>query len=212
MVNANFCSCSERLAYWYLRLNGFLLWENFIIHPDRGSNQRTDADLVGVRFLQREDIVGTKLRDDYRIIDCRSLINLVIAEVKSGRCALNGPWTRKEDENVQRLLRAVGCFRETEVSLAAESIYNNGRYQSDLVTCRLVAIGNEREDLPIPDVEQILFKDMIAFCYERLHEYRIQKASVGNWSIDGQRLLEFALADRFELFDSNVHRYFRLRS
>ena len=45
---------AERLAYWYLRLNGFLTIENFILHPRTTGKQKTDIDLVGVRFPHRK--------------------------------------------------------------------------------------------------------------------------------------------------------------
>jgi hypothetical protein len=40
----------ERLAYWYLRLNGFLPIENFIVHDEGGRAQRTDIDLWRFAF------------------------------------------------------------------------------------------------------------------------------------------------------------------
>jgi hypothetical protein len=42
-------SC-EKVAYWYLRLNGFLQIENFYVHPAGRGGARTDADLLAVRF------------------------------------------------------------------------------------------------------------------------------------------------------------------
>ena len=54
----------ERLAYWYFRLNGFLTTENFIVHPDRGPNQRTDADLLAVRFAHRKENLVRPMTDD----------------------------------------------------------------------------------------------------------------------------------------------------
>jgi len=34
----NFCqSTPEKLVYWYLRINGFLQLENFVIHTDVGT-------------------------------------------------------------------------------------------------------------------------------------------------------------------------------
>jgi hypothetical protein len=33
---------SERLAYWFLRLNGFLTTTNFIVHREEGMGQHTD--------------------------------------------------------------------------------------------------------------------------------------------------------------------------
>lgn len=40
----------EKVAYWYFRLNGFFQIENFVVHPERRGSQRTDADLLAVRF------------------------------------------------------------------------------------------------------------------------------------------------------------------
>ena len=39
----------ERIAYWYLRLNGFLLVEDFVLHRQDGRGT-SDADLLGVRL------------------------------------------------------------------------------------------------------------------------------------------------------------------
>jgi hypothetical protein len=43
---------AERLAYWYLRLNGFMTIDNFVLHDKskKGIAHRTDADIYGVRF------------------------------------------------------------------------------------------------------------------------------------------------------------------
>lgn len=59
----------ERLAYWYLRLNGYLLLENFIIHHDVSSNQETDADLLGVRFQHRAENLNNPMHDDRLVVD-----------------------------------------------------------------------------------------------------------------------------------------------
>ena len=45
----------EKVAYWYFRLNGYLQIENFVIHPGRRGGQRTDADLLAVRFPHRAE-------------------------------------------------------------------------------------------------------------------------------------------------------------
>ena len=41
---------SERLAYWFLRLNGFLTQYNFVVHPEGADeyghyNQQTEVDV-----------------------------------------------------------------------------------------------------------------------------------------------------------------------
>ncbi len=40
----------EELAYWYLRLNGFFLIDDFVLHSeDLKSSQSADADVIGIR-------------------------------------------------------------------------------------------------------------------------------------------------------------------
>ena len=82
----------ERLAYWYFRLNGFFTTENFIVHPDQGRDQRTDADLLVVRFAHRAENLQRPMEDDLRVVSCNTFANVIIAEVKTGECRLNGPW------------------------------------------------------------------------------------------------------------------------
>src|SRR5437764_11426823 len=84
----------EKVAYWYFRLNGFLQIENFVVHPERRGGQRTDADLLAVRFPYRaerlfdnpSDIMAD---DEQRLSLSRNLIDVVIAEVKRNQpCTL----------------------------------------------------------------------------------------------------------------------------
>ena len=84
----------EKVAYWYFRLNGFLQIENFIVHPERRGSQRTDADLLAVRFPHRaerlfDDPNDIMPDDEHRLSLSHELIDVVIAEVKT-----NQPCTR----------------------------------------------------------------------------------------------------------------------
>jgi hypothetical protein len=46
----------EHLAHWYLRLNGFMTINDFVLHPEHKPwSQRTDADIFGVRFPFRQE-------------------------------------------------------------------------------------------------------------------------------------------------------------
>jgi hypothetical protein len=49
----------EKVAYWYFRLNGFFQIENIVAHPARQGSQRTDADLLAVRFPFRVEGCST---------------------------------------------------------------------------------------------------------------------------------------------------------
>lgn len=48
----------EQLAYWYLRHNGFLTTVNLVVYPGQGAEQRTDVDILGVRFSYRAELLA----------------------------------------------------------------------------------------------------------------------------------------------------------
>lgn len=183
----------ERLAYWYFRLNGFLTTENFIVHPDRGMNQQTDADLIAVRFNCRAENLEVPMTDDPRVAECDRFANVIIAEIKTGRCALNGPWTRPERQNMERVLAAIGCISDRSVKDAAACLYQHGRWQDETVCVRLFALGEKKADLSIAEEQQVTWNELIQFCIDRIRAYRKQKSSVGQWPDDGQGLQRLAL-------------------
>jgi hypothetical protein len=209
--NQNVISTPERLAYWYLRLNGFLTIENFVVHPDTGGNQRTDADLLAVRFGHRAENLVRPMRDDPICSECSAFANVIIAEVKTRECALNGPWTREGDENIHRVLAAMGCFDPDQIPVAAQSLYQSGSYRGEIAQVRIMAFGDRKADLSIP-VEQVLFNEMITFIHKRLTDYTREKRSVGSWAADGQALqdaLDTRPRDRAG-FTQRIRQCFRL--
>ena len=187
---------AEGLAYWYLRLNGFLTIENFILHPELGDDEsgaRTDADVVGVRFSHRNE-QGMEDADIFRDL---KLPILVIAEVtSSGKCKLNGPWTKPERENVDRLLRALGLLATEDVPLASTDLYKSGRAEVGGFILQLVAIGMEvDEDLKRRfDVLQVTWEQALSFIHDRFLRYREMKKDHGTWRPDGQML--WAISER----------------
>jgi hypothetical protein len=183
----------ERLAYWYFRLNGFLTTENFIVHPDQGRDQGTDADLLAVRFQYRAENMATPMQDDPRVAECSSLANILIAEVKTGRCALNGPWTDPTRHNMERVLRAIGCLDDQAISQATQCLYNKGLWKAATVSVRLFAVGEEKADLMIPPSQQLTWSEIIQFSIKRFGDYKQQKSSVGQWTVDGKKLQRLAL-------------------
>jgi hypothetical protein len=85
----------EKVAYWYFRLNGFFQIENFVVHPERRGGQRTDADLLAVRFPHRaerlfDDPNDIMADDEDRLSLSKDLIDVLIVEVKTNQpCTLN---------------------------------------------------------------------------------------------------------------------------
>lgn len=196
----------EKVAYWYFRLNGFLQIENFVIHPGRRGGQRTDADLLGVRFPHRAEFLfdhpGHPMRDDVAGLSLsEQTIDVVIAEVKTNQpCTLNGPWTREDQENVHRVLAAIGCVPTNLIAGAAADLYRAGIHVSDSgFRIRLAAIGRERSAVLAADyskVTQLIWADLLAFIWDRFRSYRQQKTDVHQWDPQGLRIKRLAEESR----------------
>jgi hypothetical protein len=200
---------AEQLAYWYLRLNGFLMTPAFVVHPDRGRNQETDVDLIGVRFPYRAENLLRPMEDDPRFTTVGEKILVVLVEVKTGEMRLNGPWTNRDRNNMLRVLRAIGPLGREESRLAARALYEHGSYRSQLYQIVLVCIGsriNPNLRHSHPAVEQITWDDVTHFIYDRFRAYQNEKRSHGQWNQTGQNLWNVAVASRsHEAFASEVH-------
>jgi hypothetical protein len=189
---------AEKVAYWYFRLNGFLQCENFIVHDTHKGSQRTDADLLAVRFPFRAERLFDEPKDimaddDKGLALSSDRIDVVIAEVKTNQqCTLNGPWTRPDRQNVDRVLAAIGCLPRDHIKQAAEDVYRAGVHVSELgVRVRLVAVGRERSQelsARFPHVRQLVWTEMLGFIWSRLRRYLKQKRDVDQWDEVGQWL------------------------
>ena len=186
---------AEELAYWYFRLNGFLTIQNFIVHDERKANQRTDVDILGVRFPFRSEI---GIVDDAYFTEYSPKSLYILTEVKTGLCNLNGPWTKPEDENMQRVLGSLGALEERLIPEASKSLYEKGFYENDESRVNLICIGksvNESVKSSFPDVPQILLNDILKFIWLRFKNYHEQKKAHQQWDQNGK--------DLWALYDSN---------
>jgi uncharacterized protein (DUF433 family) len=192
----------EKVAYWYFRLNGFLQIVNFVVHPERRGGQRTDADLLGVRFPHRAerlfDNPNDIMADDEQALALsRDFTDVIIAEVKANQpCTLNGPWTKEEQQNVHRVVAAIGCLPQDRIAEAASDIYRNGIHRSDFgLRIRLVAVGRDRSDeltARYPNVSQLKWPEICEFIWHRFRNYRNQKKNVHQWDAEGLKLKRLA--------------------
>lgn len=189
----------ERVAYWYFRLNGFLQIENFVVHPKLYGGQRTDADLIGVRFpFRAERLIDNPedlIEDDVaRLNLLNDRVDIVIAEIKTGRCALNGPWTNEEDQNIHRVLAAIGSLPAEVIDEAANSLYGTASFdQPDQPRIRLILVGRELDPAiaeKYAGITQLTWSEILSFIWQRFHRYSRQKAQVDQWDYVGRRLKE----------------------
>jgi len=146
-VDGRYLVSSEALGYWFLRLNGFLTIPNFVVHPDTGSQQGTDVDVLGVRFPYRKENRHRPMRDSDRFTrPHRDKAYVALAEIKTGVCRLNGPWTAPERENMQRVLSALGMLSPHEIDFAAQEVYDKGYFENQLYYVSMVCFGSEPRD------------------------------------------------------------------
>lgn len=179
----------ERIAYWFFRLNGCLTIENFVVHPDMKGSQRTDVDILAVRFPYRAELLTSNAAmKDHCVFGSVEKVEIIFAEVKHGPCRLNGPWTNPPDENIHRVLYAVGAFPTSEVPRVAKSLYENQYYIDDRYAVRLFAVGMST-NLTLPNnVTQLIWVEILEFIYDRFHAYQKQKAHHPQWDSVGDLL------------------------
>ena len=204
---------AEKVAYWYFRLNGFFLIENFVLHPGRRGSQLTDADLLVVRFPDRAEFVfdhQTPMRDDEDTLSLSSgRIEMAVVEVKGANqlCALNDTWTVQERQNVHRVLAVIGCVPHYLIPEVAARIYEQGSAEHANIRIRLVSVGRtENPDLAecFPRALQITWPRILGFVWDRFTLYANQKSQVDQWDAQGRLLRSLALGREREDFISEV--------
>jgi hypothetical protein len=181
----------DSTAEWFLRLNGFFTVLNFVVHPvepDEGTVQRTDADVLGIRFPHRQEIVGGNPLIDHAAFQDAARPIFVIAEVKTGRCSLNGPWSRREDENVLNVLRSFGNIAPVALNEVAEALYQNGRFQSEQFEARLLCFGASSDPNLSGGVLQFTWDQVFGFIYDRYKTFWRVKRQNQQWPPIGRFL------------------------
>lgn len=184
----------EDIAYWFFRLNGCTTITDFVVHPDRKGSQRTDVDVLAVRFPHRAELLTSgEPMVDHPVFTSDGRIEIILAEIKHGMCRLNGPWTDPQLENMFRVLYAIGAFERKQVPEVARELYQEAEYSDYTYRMRLFAVGERRNPEIIPNAVQIVWDDILIFIYERLMKYRIQKSHHAQWDRTGTRLYDLAV-------------------
>ena len=135
---------TEKLTYWYFRLNGFLTIENFVVHPRDGHKERTEIDLIAARFPNRSELYpGKSMQDDDRLKIGFGKIRIILSEATTRRCKLNEALIKPENQNIERVLWALGAFECDKVYDVSKKLYGQGWYEDDEFAVSLCALGKQ---------------------------------------------------------------------
>lgn len=188
----------EKLAYWYFRLNGFLTIEDFVVHPDWKSEQRTDIDIIAARFPYRKELPENPMEDDARIMLHPCRIRIVLAEVKTGLCGLNDSLTERDKSNIPRVLSAIGPFEDKEVvDDVSNELYNHWWFEDENFVVSLCCLGRTENDgfrAKFPQMPQLIWDDVLSFIHKRFRLYEEQKCSHEHWDETGHILWKCAMS------------------
>jgi hypothetical protein len=166
---------AETLVRWYLRFNGYLAVENFVVHEPRDGrvDQGMECDILAVRFPHSREDVGAPLPIDEALVpqvDGRPVIDFVIAEVKGGnRAQLNSVWTTPSTpDKVRRvayLLRWLGPFeRDDTITYLATELQSEHRAVREGHRFRLVFFSRRhRRRIHHLGIQQITFGQIANF-------------------------------------------------
>jgi hypothetical protein len=182
---------AEDVAYWYLRLNGFLLLENFIVHGDRSNDQRTEIDLLGVRFRYRQEHLAQPMKDDDRIIsEDRTVV--VFCDAKKGPQDFNKTWWTDERKVMESFLALVGVVPSDRWKHVARALYADGfaKLSGDLLVTTLL-IHEDKQGIVQPHwpaAPRVQITQALRFIHRRFYDYHNPKTPHVQWNPAGHRL------------------------
>jgi hypothetical protein len=204
-------SKAEELVNWYLRLNGLLTIPHFILHPSSRGPQRTDADIIGIRFPFRREFEKSDC-DDRKLEYHSTKPSLFIVEVKTKEIDLNETWQNPEKGNINKILNDLGFFQtEEQAASVAEGLYNIGKHEGENYYCSLLFIGNvdlNRIPMKYSSVPRITWKDIIEFIHGRFCRFAKFKDNNEQWDQFGKKIYEFAKVNRsLPKFEAKLREY-----
>ena len=167
---------SEWIAYWYLRLNGFFLLHNFVVHRIPPQTNSTEIDLLAIRPPHVFEEIGGQDDDwDDLLItpEERQRFIAIICEVKRGD-AYRVNTVFREREIIYALNR-FGILDRDQVQQVADVLIQEPRVEaSDSFQARKLFIGDVIKD-GVPPCDFVPFRNAQDFFKRRAEKYRNEK-------------------------------------
>lgn len=162
----------ERLAYWYLRLNGFLMVENFVLHR-HGMQRTSEADLLGIRLRHSEESIDGGILSIHetilRLIGKEGATNnvAVIVQVKTGTATDSGG--AFHHDRIYRGLKFIGALSPAVVDSVASELKEKPSVSSDGWVFAKILIAEAPKEagavcLPLTDALRFIEERLCQHC------------------------------------------------
>jgi hypothetical protein len=164
---------AEELTYWYFRLNGFFLLQNYVLHNIGEGRQRgtADADLLAIRFPYVYEEVGGQGSDWDREkflewgLDIEKVNLALIVEVKSGENVKRSEIEKSfSSKRLKTALYRFGIFPRDDVdrSICKNLLEQKYIKESSWIITKLAVTGNKIEgnwlNITLKEIDNFIFK------------------------------------------------------
>ena len=171
----------EKLAYWYLRLNGFFPVTNFVTHGHIGEvhEQSGDVDLLAVRPPHVSELIGGQQGDwDRRFdgweIDFNANLVGLIVEVKTGERIrmrlIDRMFKHRSHQSVCRL----GIVPPDQIQAATNTLEQSPLWRENGAVIGKLLVSRD----PCPEEApwlNITLNECVDFISDRIDRYRSEK-------------------------------------
>lgn len=164
----------ERLTYWYLRLNGFFLLPDFVLHGT--VNSGADVDVLAVRLPHVTEAIGGQPGDwdprfeEWGIDLSRDMVGMVV-EVKTGRYRPNSLARSGSRDRLSVSLQRLGLFPADMIDNVVEQLIRACSHRVDFVVVSKLLVGDIRP-ADVPLWRSITLAQVDTFICERVRRYR----------------------------------------
>jgi len=175
--NGNLVNFGETLAYWYLRLNGFMPMRNFVLHrANIKAPQSADTDLLAVRFPYVYEEIGGKAADWDHEAFAQWHLNLeraiiLLVEVKTGGIAAEARWWRVP--RICAAIRRLGIVDGAAAERIAAELEHTSVLEIEAWVLAKLLVTNE----PFPSETwlNLTLAEADAFIINRIRRYKDEK-------------------------------------
>ncbi|MDI3519895.1 MAG: hypothetical protein PWQ34_2042 [Caldanaerobacter sp.] len=172
---------AEDLTYWYFRLNGFFLLQNYVLHNIGEGEERgtADSDLLAIRFPYVYEEIGGQSKDWDREkflewgFDIEKDNLALIVEVKSGENVKRSEIEKSfSSKRLKTALYRFGIFPRDDVQRIHKNLLRR-RYvkESSWFIAKVAVTGNKIEgnwlNITIQEIDRFIYKRIEAYSHDK---------------------------------------------